>query len=99
MVANFDDNNKNNKQSKAVALKYDKEKNQAPHVSAKGKGLLAERIIEIAESHNIPVEKDTDLVNILETVEIDQEIPLEVYAVVAEIFAYIYKVNKSKAES
>jgi len=93
MVANFDNDDKKN-EKKAVALKYDKGKNPAPHLSAKGRGFLAEKIIEVAREHNIPIHQDADLVTILETVEIEQEIPMEVYAVVAEIFAYIYKANK-----
>ena len=91
MVANFDDET----QKKAVALKYDKSKNEAPHVAAKGKGWLADKIIAIATEHDIPIKSDADLVEILEKVEIDQEIPLEVYTVVAEIFAYLYKTNKT----
>ena len=93
MVANFDDDDKKN-DKKAVALTYDKGKSPAPHLSAKGRGFLAEKIIAVAKEHNIPIHQDIDLVNILETVELEQEIPMEVYAVVAEIFAYIYKANK-----
>lgn len=81
------------KLSKAVALKYEKGKHKAPHLAAKGRGKLAEKIIAIAGEHNIPIKEDADLVDILETVELESEIPLEVYAVVAEIFAYLYKEN------
>jgi len=97
MVANSDNPDEKN-QKKAVALKYNKEKNAAPHVAAKGRGLVAERILSIAKEHDIPIQEDKDLVEILESVEVEQEIPLEVYAVVAEIFAYIYKTNKTAAE-
>jgi flagellar biosynthesis protein len=86
------------KQKKAVALKYGEE-DAVPKVSAKGKGWLAEKIIEIAKEHDLPIRTDADLVEILEKVELDQEIPLEVYAVVAEIFAYIYRVNQQKKNS
>jgi len=89
-------NNDDKKLKKAVALKYDKSQNPAPHVAAKGKGVVAERILEIAKEHDIPIHSDEDLAEILEKVEIEQEIPLEVYAIVAEIFAYIYKVSQKK---
>ncbi len=84
------------KDKKAVAIKYDKGQNAAPHVAAKGRGALAERILAIAQEHNVPIHSDADLVEILDKVEIEQEIPLEVYTVVAEIFAYIYKVSKKE---
>lgn len=83
--------------SKAAALTYDREKDAAPRLSAKGRGQVAARIVEIAKQHNIPIQRDADLIEILEKVDIDSEIPLEVYAVVAEIFAYLYKVNQQKA--
>lgn len=82
---------------KAAALTYDREKDAAPRLSAKGRGQVAAKIVEVARQHNIPIQRDADLVEILEKAEIDSEIPLEVYAVVAEIFAYLYKVNKEKA--
>lgn len=80
---------------RAAALKYDKNQPGAPKLTAKGKGAVAQKIIEVAEANNIPLHKDADLVHILDKVEIDTEIPLEVYAIVAEIFAYIYKVNQN----
>lgn len=87
-----------NKNKKAIALKYEKGEFKAPHVAAKGRGDLAERIIAIAKKHDVPIHNDADLVEILDKVEIEQEIPLEVYTVVAEIFSYIYKVNKKQKD-
>ena len=81
------------KNKKAVALKYDKSKNPAPHVAAKGRGDIAQRILDVASEHDIPIHSDADLVEILDKVELEQEVPIEVYSVVAEIFAYIYKIN------
>lgn len=100
MVANSDDSAKKNppQVKKAAALKYDNTADAAPRIVAKGRQHTAEKILEIAKTYDIPVHKDEDLVSILEQIEVDQEIPLEVYSVVAEIFAYIYRVNKSKAE-
>ena len=82
----------------AVALKYDKAKHPAPHVIAKGKAALAERILAVAAENNIPIHSDGDLVEVLEKLEIEQEIPLDLYTVVAEVFAYLYNANKTKKE-
>ncbi|RYG62262.1 MAG: hypothetical protein EON60_00345 [Alphaproteobacteria bacterium] len=83
-------------QLKAATLQYDREKSAAPKLTAKGRGLVADKILALAAEHNIPVHRDADLIEILEKTEIDTEIPLEVYAIVAEIFAFIYKVNQQK---
>lgn len=78
-------------------MRYDKSNDSAPILTAKGRGQVAEKIIEVARAHNIPLRSDADLVEILEKVELDHEIPLEVYTVVAEIFSYLYKANQRKA--
>lgn len=85
--------------TKAAALQYDREKSSAPRLTARGRGLVAEKIIAMAEENNIPLYRDRDLIEILDKTEIDTEIPLEVYAVVAEIFAFIYQANKAKKEA
>lgn len=77
----------------AVALTYEREKENAPRVAAKGKGYIAEAIIELAKQHGVEIRKDTDLAMMLSKLDIDTPIPLEAYAAVAEILAYIYKVN------
>ena len=81
------------KSKKAVALEYDSIKEDAPKVLATGKGVIADQIINIAKSNNIPMHYDADLVEILSLLEIDSYIPLEVYGIVAEILSYIYKQN------
>lgn len=82
----------------AAALAYDKAKQAAPKLTAKGQGLVAEKILAVAAAHNIPIRQDADLLSILSKVELDTEVPVEVYAVVAEIFAYLYQTNaKAKA--
>jgi len=84
------------KQKEAVALEYDKEKNSAPKVTAKGKGKTAQKIIELAELNDIPIKKDEDLLELLSKVELDKEVPQEMYKAVAEVFSFIYKMtNKS----
>jgi len=77
----------------AVALTYDIGKDEAPRLAAKGQGLIAEQIIKLAQENNIEIRKDPDLVNLLAKLEIDMPIPLEAYAAVAEILAYVYKAN------
>lgn len=78
---------------KAAALKYDRAKDAAPKVIAKGKGQSAENIIKIAELHNLPIKKDEDLVELLSKVELNKEVPEKLYRAVAEVFSFIYKVT------
>lgn len=87
------DNPKIDRNKLAVALKYEREKHQAPIISAKGKGYIAEQIIELARQYNIEIRQDKDLVQMLEKLDIDTPIPLEAYAAVAEILAYVYRAN------
>ena len=82
-------------QDKAVAISYEKSSNAAPIVTASGKGAIAEQIIQIAFANGIKVREDSDLVEILEKVDIDTPIPLEAFAAVAEILAYVYKANNA----
>ncbi|OGL47020.1 MAG: flagellar biosynthesis protein FlhB [Candidatus Schekmanbacteria bacterium RBG_16_38_10] len=78
----------------AVALKYIKEEDYAPRVIAKGRGYTAEQIMKLAKEHNIPMHKDMDLVEVLMKLDLGEFIPPELYKVIAEILAYIYKMNK-----
>lgn len=84
---------------KAVALKYDIEKNNAPHLVAKGKGETASNIIKIAKENKIPIKKDEDLIELLSKIDIDKEIPSSMYRAVAEIFAFIYDLSNKKKKS
>ena len=81
------------KQKKAVALKYNKDKDRVPKVVAKGKGYIAEKIIEAARENNVPLYEDKNLSQVLEALELDTEIPPELYRAVAEVIAFIYKLN------
>jgi flagellar biosynthesis protein len=74
---------------KAVALRYEPEKDNAPVVLAKGYGELAERIIKIAKERNIPVVEDKDLISALIRVEVFEEIPPELYRAVAKVLVFI----------
>lgn len=82
------------KDRRAVALKYDMGKDRAPRVTAKGKGYLAEKIIEVAEEHGIPLHEDRELSQVLEALDLDTEIPTELFQAVAEVLAFIYRMNK-----
>ena len=82
------------KRKAAVSLKYSPAKDRAPKVTAKGWGVVAEKILEVARKHNIPIKEDPDLIQILAKLDIDKEIPPSLYKVVAEILAFVYSVNK-----
>jgi flagellar biosynthesis protein len=84
------------KPKKAVALKYKPGDDHAPRVTAKGTGRLAERIIEMARKHGIPVKDDPDLVEVLSRLDLDDQIPPELYVVVAELLAFVYRLNQNK---
>lgn len=74
--------------SLAVALKYDGK--NAPKVTAKGSQELAEQIIELAKKHNIPLTENKELVTLLSTLELGEEIPEMLYLTVAEVIAFAY---------
>ncbi len=79
---------------KAVALEYQADKDEAPRITATGKGTIAEQILSIAFANGVRVREDAPLVEILGTLEIDSIIPLEAFTAVAEILNYVYHVNK-----
>jgi flagellar biosynthesis protein len=80
-------------QEKAAALKYRGGKEGAPTVVAKGRGLVAKKIIALARKNGVPIHEDRNLVEILSTIDLYEEIPTELYKAVAEILAYIYKLS------
>ncbi len=77
----------------ALAVQYEKERDSAPKVVAKGKGAVADKIIELAKENNIPLHEDPDLIEILSKLELGQEIPPEMYKLIAEVLVYVYKAN------
>ena len=78
----------------AVALKYDKEKSEAPIVLAKGINFLALKIKDIALASKIPIVEDPALARALyDQVEVEQEIPGSLYKAIAEIFTFVYNLN------
>jgi len=79
---------------KAVALRYDPEKGQAPVVVAQGRGYIAERIKEVAQASGVPLKEDRELAEYLMALDLYEEIPPQLYAVIAEILAFIYSMDK-----
>ncbi|MGD8494234.1 MAG: EscU/YscU/HrcU family type III secretion system export apparatus switch protein [Desulfobacterales bacterium] len=82
------------KKSKAVALTYDQDKDAAPKVVAKGRGRVAEKIIETAKAHHVPLVEDENLVQVLEALDLETQIPPELYRAVAEVLAFVYRMNR-----
>lgn len=82
----------------AAAIKYDDKRDAAPKLTAKGRGSIAEKIIKLAMEHNIPIREDPALVQILSRLDIDEQIPPEIYKAIAEILAFIYSVNEQYRE-
>lgn len=84
--------------TRAVALEYKPtDAWSAPKVVASGRGYLAERILEEAFAHDVPVREDADLVEILAATEVGDEIPIEAFVAVAEILRYVYERNRTSA--
>jgi flagellar biosynthesis protein len=78
----------------AVAMRYDVEKDKAPLILASGRGAVADEILRIADENKIPLYENRDLAQILAKLEIDAEIPPQLYVLVAEILFFVYKLDK-----
>ena len=76
---------------KAAALRYEKGKDSAPRLVAKGQGHIAAKILQLAKDNQIPVHEDPALIEILSKMNLEEQIPGGCYRVVAEILAWIYK--------
>lgn len=87
-------NNELTQPSIAVALHYDGD--TAPQVTAKGSGELAEQIIALAKKHNVPLQENNELVQLLSHIELGDKIPQELYLAVAEIIAFAYMLKGKK---
>lgn len=75
----------------AIALHYDGR--NAPRVSARGHGSIADEIIALAKQHGIPLQEDSELVGLLAQLQLDDEVPRELYLAVAEVIAFAYMVT------
>lgn len=82
------------KTDKAVAILYDDSQGAAPKVIASGKGIIAEKIIATAKEAGIHIQEDANLVELLSKVDIGEEIPTELYQTVAEVLAFVYRINE-----
>ena len=82
--------------SRAIALRYDRQSasgGTAPEVVAKGRGVVAGRILELAHEHGVPVREDADLVELLSHCQMGDEIPVDVYSAVAQLLTWLYRLD------
>ncbi len=87
-------NERQQTRKEAVALSYNPLNADIPKVIAKGKGKIAENILEQAKAHNIPIQEDPNLVQLLGQLDLNEAIPEELYQAVAEVFAFIYRLDQ-----
>ncbi|MBU1176340.1 MAG: EscU/YscU/HrcU family type III secretion system export apparatus switch protein [Alphaproteobacteria bacterium] len=78
----------------AVALAYEKGEDAAPRVVAKGRGLIAQRIVELAGEHGVVIDTNPELAEALSRVELDELIPVELYKAVAEVIGYVLRTRE-----
>ncbi len=81
----------------AAALKYDPVGSDAPQIVAFGRGLMAQEMLRVAQEHGVPLHEDAQLVEALSRLELTQSIPRELYAVVAEVLAYVFRIDAQAA--
>ena len=107
MVEQYDDGRKNTREEQlrplnikkkpgrqtAVALTEGEELGDAPTISASGRGILAEKIIQLALQNDIKVREDSALAEMLAKIDLDSPIPSEAFMAVAEILSYVYRAN------
>jgi len=89
---------KSNSRQTAIALRYKPQHpflDMAPRLVAKGNGKLAQRILELAKEHGVPIERDPDLTAALEPLDVDTLIPPELFQAVAVVLATLYRANKN----
>ena len=82
----------------AVAVRYDVGKDKAPLVLAAGRGQIAEEILRIAQDNEIPLYEDAGLADLLSKIEIDTEIPAELYVLVAEVLFFVFQLDRMAAK-
>lgn len=85
--------------AQAIAVSYDSGADSAPRVVAKGSGAIAENIITVAKENAVPIYKDKTLAVMLMAVELDREVPPELYQAIAEVLAHIYRLNQTLGRS
>lgn len=85
---------KPNDKKTAVAIRYDVDREKAPLVVASGRGMVADEILRIADENKIPLYEDPELAKLLAKLELDSEIPPELYTLVAEVLFFVYKLDR-----
>lgn len=84
-----------NKRRLAVALEYEQGSREAPRVTAKGRGLLAQRIIALAEENDVVIDANPALAEALSGVEVDSTIPIEMFEAVAEVIGFVLRARRN----
>ena len=84
------------KAARVVALRHAAGDEAAPGGVAKGRGDIGQRILDVAAKHGIPVREDADLLELLTLCEVGEEIPVELYSAVAQLLAYLYRINEER---
>lgn len=88
------DEPKKDERKTAIAVGYDVDKNKAPLILAAGKGPIADEILKLAQENKIPLYEDPELASLLVKIELDTEIPPELYTLVAEVLFFVYQLDK-----
>ena len=86
--------NKDKNARSAIAIRYDMEQDAAPVILAAGRGEFAEDILKIAEDHKIPFYEDKGLADLLLKLEVSTEVPQEMYSLIAEVLAFIFRLDQ-----
>ncbi|MFA4967234.1 MAG: EscU/YscU/HrcU family type III secretion system export apparatus switch protein [Candidatus Margulisiibacteriota bacterium] len=82
------------KKRAAVAMRYDVDRDKAPVILATGKGPIADEIIRVAEDNKIPLYEDPELAQLLAKIELDTEVPPELYVLVAEVLFFVFQLDR-----
>lgn len=83
-----------NSKKQAAALKYDPARDSTPVITAVGRGTVADKIIETAEKNKVPVMENAELSQVLQTLSVGDAIPPKLYEAVAQIFVFIFDMDK-----
>ena len=94
----FELENKKEGQRSAIAMRYDIEKDAAPVILAAGRGEFAEDILKVAEEHKIPFFEDKGLADLLLKLDVNTQVPQELYILVAEVLAFIFRLDQMAAK-
>ncbi|QMV40191.1 EscU/YscU/HrcU family type III secretion system export apparatus switch protein [Cohnella cholangitidis] len=94
-----EDSHKRHVPKKAVALKYEPERGSAPTVIAKGQGVIADEIMRRAQENGVPLQEDSSLVEVLSKLDLNQEIPPELYTLVAEVLSFVYRSDRRAGQN